>query len=140
VLVPLLLGVAVLCFNAGSLVGRLLVAGGAVLLLASVLDTLRISFRPTSLFNTLMMLGLLIAGVGLMARSVLVGGNRGEPVDDVRGDEEKRRLQVQLETAHDRIRALEAPRREGIPSKQSRSVDDELAELVRSKREAPPNP
>src|SRR6516225_11160424 len=79
-LIPLLIGVALLCFNAKLLVGRLLTAAGAVILLASVLDTLRITFRPTSLFITLLMLGLLVVGIGLMARSV-VGVDSEEPED-----------------------------------------------------------
>jgi hypothetical protein len=69
-LIPLLVGVGLLCFNVKMLIGRLLVAGGAVILLASVLNTLRITFLPTSLFNTLLMLGMLVAGLGLMARSI----------------------------------------------------------------------
>src|ERR1051326_5085471 len=67
-LIPLLLGIALLCFNAKLLIGRLLVAGGAVVLLGSVLNTLRITFLATSLFNTLLMLGLLVAGLGLVGR------------------------------------------------------------------------
>jgi hypothetical protein len=138
-LVPLLLGVALLCFNGRSPIGRLLVAGGAVLLLASVLDTLRITFRPTSLFNTLMMLGLSVAGIGLMARTLLVGRDQGEPLDGEHADdrEGKEELQGQLASAHERIRALEAPQSEKVESKPLRSVDDELAELVRLKRNPP---
>jgi hypothetical protein len=138
-LVPLLLGVGVLCFNPRSPIGRLLVAGGAVLLLASVLDTLRITFRPTSLFNTLMMLGLSVAGVGLMARVLLVGGVQSESFSEDHEDEEKERLQSQLATAHDRIRALEAPHQEQVTTNQPKSVDDELADLVRRRRNSPPS-
>lgn len=139
-LVPLLLGVGLLCFNGGSRVGRLLIAGGAVLVLASILDSLRITFRPTSLFNTLMMLGLSVAGVGLMARAILVGKDQRDSMndDDDDGDQDNGRLQVQLETAHDRIKALEAPQGEKAATKQPNSVDDELAELVRRKRSVPP--
>jgi len=140
-LVPLLLGVGVLCFNGRSPIGRLLVAVGAVLLLASVLDTLRITFLPTSLFNTLMMLGLSVAGVGLMARALLVGQAKSESMNEDTGDdgEDKERLRVQLETAQERIKALEAPQREELTPKQPKSVDDELAEMVRRKRNTPPN-
>jgi hypothetical protein len=68
-LIPLLLGVGLLRFNAKLLIARLLVSAGAVILLASVLNTLRITFIPTSLFNTLLMVGMLVAGIGLLARS-----------------------------------------------------------------------
>ena len=67
---PLLLGVGLLCVDFGSRIGKLLVAIGVVILLASVLNTFRITFRPTSLFNTLMMLALLAGGLGLVAKSV----------------------------------------------------------------------
>jgi len=70
-LVPILVGIGLLCFNAGSRAGRLLTIGGAVLLVASIIASLSLSFRPTSLFDTLVMLVLCTAGAGLMARSVL---------------------------------------------------------------------
>jgi hypothetical protein len=142
-LVPLLLGVGLLCVDFGSRIGKLLVAIGAVILLASVLNTFRITFRPTSLFNTLMMLGLSVAGVGLMARALL--GQQGSTTvieDDVDTDDdiESARLRVELAYAQDRIRALEAPRAENAaPSMQPMSVDDELADLVRRKRTTQPN-
>jgi uncharacterized protein len=41
-----------------------------VIILAGILANLRIYFQPTSLFNTLLMLGLLAAGVGLMAAAL----------------------------------------------------------------------
>ena len=38
--------------------------------LAGIIANLQIFFRPTSLFNTLVMLGMLAAGLGLVARSL----------------------------------------------------------------------
>ena len=69
-LIPFLLGVGLLFFNGRSIPGWLLLTAGLVIILAGVLANLRIYFQPTSLFNTLMMLGLLAAGVGLIARSL----------------------------------------------------------------------
>lgn len=69
-LVPLLFGVALLFFNGRSKVGWLLLFVGAVILLAGILMHLDIYFRPTSLFNTLVMLILLFGGIGLIARSL----------------------------------------------------------------------
>ncbi len=69
-LVPLLAGVALLFFNGRSRVGWLLLIGGSTILLAGILMNLEIYFRPTSLFNTLLMLVLLFGGVGLIARSL----------------------------------------------------------------------
>lgn len=69
-LVPFVLGVAMLFFNGRSVLGWLLLIGGLVIVLAGVIVNLRIYFLSTSLFNTLLMLALLFAGIGLIARSL----------------------------------------------------------------------
>jgi hypothetical protein len=69
-LVPLLIGIGLLFFNGRSVLGWLLVIGGAVIILAGIIANLQLYFRPTSLFATLMMLGLLAAGLGVVARSL----------------------------------------------------------------------
>ena len=69
-LVPLLIGIGILFFNGRSALGWLLMVGGAVIILAGIIANLQIYFRPTSLFSTLMMLGLLAAGLGVVARSL----------------------------------------------------------------------
>jgi hypothetical protein len=69
-LLPLLAGIAFLFFNGKSFLGWLLTAAGAVIILAGVLMHMDIYFRQTSLFNTLVMLGLLFGGLGLVARSL----------------------------------------------------------------------
>jgi hypothetical protein len=69
-LLPLLVGIAFLFFNGRSLVGWLLTAVGAVIILAGILMHMDVYFRQTSLFNTLVMLGLLFGGIGLVARSL----------------------------------------------------------------------
>jgi hypothetical protein len=71
-LIPLLAGIGMLFFNGRSAVGWLLVLVGAAIILAGILSNLHIYFRPTSLFNTLMMLGLLAGGLGLVARGIRV--------------------------------------------------------------------
>jgi len=43
---------------------------GAVVILTGIITNLQIYFRPTSLFNTLLMLGLLAAGIGLVVRAL----------------------------------------------------------------------
>ena len=57
-------------FNGRSMIGWLLTLCGAVIILAGIITNLEIYFRPTSLFNTLMMLALLAGGIGLVARSL----------------------------------------------------------------------
>jgi len=69
-LLPVLAGIAFLFFDGRSLIGWLLTAIGAVIILAGVLMHLEIYFRQTSLFNTLVILGLLFGGLGLVARSL----------------------------------------------------------------------
>lgn len=68
-LLPLLLGIGWLFFDGKSVVAWLLTAAGAVIILFGILSHLEIWFRPTSLFNTLLMLALLAGGIGLVARS-----------------------------------------------------------------------
>ncbi len=69
-LIPLLLGVGLLFFNGRSAFGWILTFGGVIIILAGVIANLQIYFNPTSLTNTMIMLGLLAAGVGLVARSL----------------------------------------------------------------------
>ena len=69
-LIPLIFGIGILFFNGRSVLGWLLLLGGAVIILAGILMNLRIYFEHTSLFNTLVMLVLLFGGIGLMARGV----------------------------------------------------------------------
>jgi hypothetical protein len=71
-LIPLLAGIGMLFFNGRSAVGWLLVLVGAAIILVGILSNLHIYFRPTSLFNTLVMLGLLAGGLGLVARGIRV--------------------------------------------------------------------
>src|SRR3954467_3137837 len=69
-LIPLIAGIAFLFFNGRSVIGLVLTFTRAAILLPGTLTTPEISFRPTSLFNTLMMLALLAGGIGLVARSL----------------------------------------------------------------------
>jgi hypothetical protein len=65
-----LVGVAVLFYDGKLIVGWLLTGLGAALILANILMNMDIYFRQTSLFNTLVMLGLLFGGLGMVARSL----------------------------------------------------------------------
>jgi hypothetical protein len=69
-LIPMLFGIAILFFNGRSTIGWLLTAGGALFIVAGVIANLHIYFQPTSLFNTLLMLILLVGGLGLIARAM----------------------------------------------------------------------
>ena len=69
-LVPLLFGVGLLFWNGRSIAGWILTVAGALFILAGVIANMHIYFQQTSLFNTLVMLLLLVGGLGLIARSV----------------------------------------------------------------------
>jgi hypothetical protein len=78
-LIPLLFGIAILFWNGRSVIGWLLTVGGALFILAGVIANMHIYFQPTSLFNTIVMLVLLVGGIGLVARS-LSPHNEKKPV------------------------------------------------------------
>lgn len=69
-LLPFIVGVGFLFFNGKSIWGWLLTIAGLAIIIAGILMSLHIYFRPTSLFNTLIMLVLLFGGIGLIARSL----------------------------------------------------------------------
>lgn len=69
-LVPLLLGIGVLFYNGRSVAGWVLTILGFGFIVAGILMHLDIYFRPTSLYNTLVMLVLLAGGFGMIARSL----------------------------------------------------------------------
>jgi hypothetical protein len=76
-MLPLLIRIGVLFFDGKSKIGWILSAGGLLTILAAVLMSLSIQWAPTSLFNTLLMFGMLAGGFGLIARSL-----RAYPSDD----------------------------------------------------------
>ena len=80
-LIPLLLGIGILFYNGGSVAGWLLTGAGAVILLAGIIANLQIHFRTTTLYNTLLMLGMLVAGLGLIFRSLRPVGRERQPQD-----------------------------------------------------------
>jgi len=77
-LVPMLFGIALLFWNGRSIIGWMLTLAGALFILAGVIANMHIYFQPTSLFNTLVMLILLVGGLGLIARSLRHHPSAGE--------------------------------------------------------------
>jgi len=69
-LIPMLFGTAIIFFNGKSTIGWVLTIGGALFILAGVIANLHIYFQPTSLFNTITMLVLLVGGLALIARAI----------------------------------------------------------------------
>lgn len=76
-LLPLLTGIGFLFFDGRSAPGWVLTAAGALIIVAGIISNLSIYFRPTNLFDTLLMLGLIAGGVGLVARSLSPQDARG---------------------------------------------------------------
>jgi hypothetical protein len=79
-LIPLVIGIGILFFNGKSVIGWVLAGGGLVVIIVGIIAQMDVYFRTTSLFNTLIMLGLLAAGLGLIARSLKPHG-RPAPTD-----------------------------------------------------------
>ena len=69
-LLPMLIGMALLFWNGRSALGWLLTIAGGVFILAGVIANLHIYFAPTSLFNTVVMLVLLVGGLVLIAKAL----------------------------------------------------------------------
>jgi hypothetical protein len=69
-MLPLLIGIGVLFFDGSSKIGWILSVGGLLTILAAVLMSLSIHWAQTSLFNTILMFGMLAGGLGLIARSL----------------------------------------------------------------------
>lgn len=69
-LLPFLFGIGFLFFNGKSIVGWFLTIAGLLVIFAGILSNLSIYFRPASLFETLIMLILLVGGAALVFRSL----------------------------------------------------------------------
>ena len=69
-LMPLLIGVGALFFNGRSVIGWGLTVIGMALILVGVLMNLDIYFRPTTLWMTIFMFGLIAGGLGLIAKAL----------------------------------------------------------------------
>lgn len=70
-LLPMLFGVGILFWSGRSLVGWILIIAGVLFIFAGVIANMHIYFQPTSLFNTIVMLVLLVGGLGMIARAML---------------------------------------------------------------------
>ena len=69
-LVPLLLGIGTLFVNGKSILGWGLTVGCLLFIAAGILMNLHIYFRTTTLFDVLVMFGLIAAGLGLVVKSL----------------------------------------------------------------------
>jgi hypothetical protein len=77
-LLPMLIGIAILFYNGKSVIGWLVTVAGALFIFAGIIANMHIYFQPTSLFNTIVMLILLVGGLALIARSLRPYGPKRE--------------------------------------------------------------
>ena len=75
-LLPLLFGVGIVFWSGRSIIGWVLTAAGALFILAGVIANMHIFFQSASLFETLVMLILLVGGLGLVGRSIRPHGGK----------------------------------------------------------------
>jgi hypothetical protein len=75
-LIPLLLGIGMLFYSGKSIVGWVLTSGGLLVIFAGIISNLQIHFRGTSLFNTMVILVLIVAGFGTMFRALRPVGSQ----------------------------------------------------------------
>jgi hypothetical protein len=69
-LIPLLIGIGMLFYDGSSKLGWVLTVGTFLLILAGIIANLQVHYQGTSLWGTLIMLGLFAGGIGLVLRSV----------------------------------------------------------------------
>lgn len=69
-LIPLMLGIGMLFYDGRSLIAKLLILVGVVIIGAGIIANLNVYFQHTPLFAMLMMLVLLCGGIGLIIRSI----------------------------------------------------------------------
>jgi hypothetical protein len=74
-LIPLMIGVAMLFFNGRSMFGWILFGATLLAIITGVIVNLQIHFQSTSLLATLVILGLVSAGIGLIVRSLSAVGS-----------------------------------------------------------------
>jgi hypothetical protein len=74
-LIPMMIGLSTLFFNGGSWLGWILFVGSLLAIVTGLIANLQIHFQSTSLVATLVILGLVSAGIGLIVRSLSAVGS-----------------------------------------------------------------
>jgi hypothetical protein len=77
-LIPLLFGIGILFVNGKSAAGWAVTIAGLLLIVVGIIVNLDIYFQSTSLMNTLIMLGLIAAGFGLVVRALRPHASKSE--------------------------------------------------------------
>ncbi len=77
-MLPLLVGVGFLFYNSRSLTGWILGILGLGIIIAEILMAIRMTLKPVTLYQGLVMFVLFFGGIGLMLRSFRSGGQAGQ--------------------------------------------------------------
>jgi len=80
-LIPLLFGIGILFVNVKSVLGWFLSVGGLLFILAGILMNMDIYFQRTTLMNTLIMLAMIAAGLGLIVKGLRPHRQKSQPSD-----------------------------------------------------------
>jgi len=80
IILPLLIGVAMLFFNSRSILGWIITIFGIVSIVLGLIMSLRMSFGTITLYEGLIMFGMPFAGAGLVLKSL--AGNRSRRYDE----------------------------------------------------------
>lgn len=70
--IPLLIGIGLLFYNSKSIVSWLVFILGVVFVLVTIIMSVRLRFNPTSLLNYIFMFGTILAGTGLLLKSIFI--------------------------------------------------------------------
>jgi len=73
-MIPTLIGLGMLFYDGKSVLGWIMFVGGLLVVAAGVIANMQLHFQSTSLFQTLVMLGMAAVGIGLMMRSLAPTG------------------------------------------------------------------
>lgn len=91
-ILPMLIGLGLLFWNGSSVAGWLLTGGGLLFIVVGIVSNMQIHFRRTTLWNTLLILVLIVAGLGLVVRSLRpMKRDRADDDDDDEGEGRARR-------------------------------------------------
>lgn len=70
VVIPLFIGIILLFYKPKSIVSWLVAGIGTLLILVTIIMSVDIVFRRTSLFSFVMMFGFILAGIGLLLKTI----------------------------------------------------------------------
>lgn len=68
ILMPLIIGIIMLFYNPKSLLGKILTIIGVAIVIVTIIMSINIVFKTTSLFNFIVMIVMIAAGCGLLLR------------------------------------------------------------------------